>query len=179
MNPLLRLFFEQTLRHWHFEDLLKASEMSRERLHFYLKQLLRENVVRRIKPRGKMPYYLARYESPEFRLQKRLYGLQLLEQSGLFAHVLTISGIKTALLFGSFARGDWDQSSDVDLFLYGDSSSFRKGFFETKLKRELQIFSFQQANDVKKNLDPALVKNIITGFNIKGNVEPFEVKIHA
>ncbi len=179
MNPLKQFFFEQTLRHWHFEDIRKASELSRERVHFYLKELLREGFVQKIKPRRKMPFYLARYEDEAFRMQKRLYGLFMLERSGLFVHLLSLKNITTAFLFGSFARGDWNPSSDVDLFLYGDDSHFEKGLFETKLKRELQVFSFTKAKEVKKSLEPALLKNIAKGFNIKGSLEPFEVSIHA
>ncbi len=177
MNPLKQLFFEQTLRNWHFEDLVKASGISRERVNHYLKLLQKENFIEHIKIRGKMPYYLACHESNEFHLQKRLYGLQILEQSGLFAHLYSLKNLKTAILFGSFARGDWGTSSDVDLFLYGDDSFFEKNIFEKKLKRPLQVFSFQQAKEVKRQLEPALLKNIAKGFNISGDLEPFEVDI--
>ena len=126
-----------------------------------------------------MPYFLAQHESPEFRLEKRIYGFQILQQSGLFTHLFSMKNLKTAILFGSFARGDWGKSSDVDLFLYGDDKLFEKNVFEKKLKRPLQIFSFQQAKEAKKQLEPTLLENIAKGFNIKGSLEPFEVDIHA
>ena len=179
MNPLKQFFFEQTLRHWHFEDLVKVSGLSRERVNHYLKNLKKERFVRHIKLQRKMPYYLADLKRSDFRLQKRLYGLNLLQQSGLFAHLFALKNVRTAILFGSFARGDWNQSSDVDLFLYGENSLFEKGVFEMKLRKELQIFSFQQASEVKKTLEPALLRNIAKGFNIKGDLEPFEVDIRA
>lgn len=179
MNPLKPLFFEQTLRHWHFEAILQASTLSRERVNFYLKELVNKKFIVRIKPKRKMPYYKTHLENPSFRMEKRLFGLNLLRESGLFDHLYTNQKIKTAILFGSFARGDWGKSSDVDLFIYGDDANFEKGKFELLLKRELQLFSFNDPRKMKEELNPALIPNITKGFNIKANLDPFEVIIHV
>jgi predicted nucleotidyltransferase len=179
MNPLKPLFFQDTLRHWHFEAMLQEANLSRERVHFYLKLLLRENFITRIKPRGKGPYYIAKRDEPAFRSEKRLYGLLLLDQSGLFEQLSRNPKIKTAILFGSFARGDWGTSSDVDLFLYGADQDFNQGLVEQKLGRTIQLFSFQHAQAMKEALAPALIPNIIKGFNIKSTVEPFKVLLNA
>jgi len=179
MNPLKPLFFEQTLRHWHFEALVQESKLSRERVHFYLKKLLSQKFITRVKPKGKMPYYVARKESPTFRMEKRFFGLSILQNSGLFDHIYGNPNIKTAILFGSFARGDWGKSSDVDLFIYGDDADFEKGMLEHKLGREIQIFSFSKPEAIKNELESSLIPNIIKGLNIKGTLEPFEVSIHA
>ena len=179
MNSLKRLFFEQTLRHWHFEDLVKESQRSRERVSYFLKELRKEDVVKRIKPRREMPYYVAHRENPKFRTEKQLFGLTRLEQSGLFEHLASCPGIETAIIFGSFARGDWNKSSDVDLFIYGHDEDFDKAAFELKLQRNIQVFSFQQPKRMQEELEPAVIPNIIKGFNIKGTIEPFGVSINA
>lgn len=179
MEKLKELFFQETLRHWHFEDLIKESGLSRERVSHFLKQLLKENFIRRVKPKGRMPYYLASQDFPKFRLEKRLYGFSLLEQSGLLEHLHSCRKIKTAIIFGSFSRGDWGKSSDLDLFLYGDDTEFEKGRYERKLHREIQLFSYQNPKKMKKELDPKILPNIAKGFNITGNLEPFEVSLHA
>lgn len=175
----MELFFNETLRRWHFEDIVRASKMSRERVNYFLKRLLREGYVRRIKPKRSMPFYIADKESAKFQSEKRIYGLALLEKSGLFKCINSIKGIKTAILFGSFARGDWGKSSDIDIFIYGNDKEFNKGEFETKTRRELQLFSYQHPDKLKRELDPKLIPNIVKGFNIKGSLEPFEVSIHA
>ncbi len=174
-----RLFFEETLKRWHFEEIVKRLKISRERTNYFLKKLLKEKIITRIKSKGKMPYYVANRESSNFRLEKRLYGLELLKNSGLFEQLSSIDEIKTAIVFGSFARGDWSKSSDVDLFIYGEDEHFEKGKFENKLIREIQLFSYFDAKKMKKELDPKLIPNIIKGFNIKGSLEPFEVVINV
>lgn len=179
IDKLTALFFEQSLRHWHFEALVRGSRLSRERVHAALKHLLLQGLILRTKPRHRMPYYSARRDNPLFRLEKRIYGLSLLQESGFFREIITTPGIKTAILFGSFARGDWNPSSDVDLFIFGDSTKFEKGRIEHRLNREIQVFSYDHPEDMQKGIGPALFSNIIKGYNITGTLEPFEVKIHT
>lgn len=178
-DEIKSLFFEETLKRWHFGEIVAKTSISRERVNHFLKELLNEKIVFRKKEKRKMPYYLANREHPQFRIEKVLQGLSTLEKSGLLEHIRALNGIKTAILFGSFARGDWNKSSDIDLFIYGDSKNFEKRKFENKIKREIQLFSYNNAKQIKKDLDSNLITNIIKGYNIKGNLEPFKVEIDA
>ncbi|HLC32933.1 MAG TPA: nucleotidyltransferase domain-containing protein [Candidatus Nanoarchaeia archaeon] len=179
MEKLKGLFFNESLRHWHFEDLVRESSYSRERVNHFLKTLLKEKCILRIKPKGRMPYYSAQRESPVFREQKRLQGLQKLSESGLFEYLCTLPGATTAIIFGSFARGDWNKTSDIDIFIYGTIKDFDKSTFEKKLGHPLQLFIFNDPKRIKHDLDPNLIPNIIKGFNVTGRLEPFEVSINA
>ena len=179
MKTIKSLFFEDTLKRWHFEGIVKASGMSRERVNHYLKELIKQDFIARIKQKGKMPYYAANRESEKFRDAKRFYGLRMLQESGLFEHINSLPGVKTAILFGSFSRGDFSRSSDIDLFIYGDSKEFDKAEFELKTKREVQLFDYDNTSKMKRELDPKLIPNIFKGFNIKGGLEPFKVDINA
>ncbi|MBN2422598.1 nucleotidyltransferase domain-containing protein [Candidatus Woesearchaeota archaeon] len=178
-DKIKALFFNETLRRWHFTDILKESGVSRERVNYFLKKLMHEKFIIKVKTKGKMPYYNANSSSLKFRSEKRIYGLKLLEEKGLFEHISSLKNIKTAILFGSFSRGDWNKSSDIDLFIYGKAEDFEKGKFESKLKREIELFNYNLANDIKKELDPKLIPNIIKGFYIKNNLEPFEASVNA
>ena|SRR3989344_6016612 len=178
MEKLKSLFYEQSLRRWHFKDLIEESGLSRERVNYYLNQLKKEKFIQRIKVKAKMPYYSANIHSPAFRTGKRLYGLQILAESGLLAHLASCKGIKTAILFGSFARGDWNKSSDIDLFVYGDDNEFNQGFFEKKLGREIQVFSYDQPSKIKE-LDPSLIPNILKGISLTDSIEPFKIGIYG
>ncbi|MDD5649527.1 MAG: nucleotidyltransferase domain-containing protein [Candidatus Nanoarchaeia archaeon] len=177
MEKIKYLFFEDTLKRWHFEEILKASQMSRERVNYYLKELLKEKFIIYIKEKGKMPYYIANRELEKFRMEKKLYGLNLLKE--MFESLNSLNEIKTAILFGSFSRGDFSKSSDVDLFIYGNDEQFDKAKFELKIKREIQIFNYNNVNKMKKELDPKLIPNIFKGFNIKESIEPFRVDFNG
>ncbi len=179
MQDVKSLFFNESIKRWHFEEIIKDTGLSRERVSFFLKCLVKKKLIIRVKPKGKMPYYISNRDLPKFRSEKRMYGLKILEEAGLFSHISSLEGVKSGILFGSFSRGDWNKSSDIDLFVYGEIKEFEKGQMETKLGREIQIFSFKDTKKMKKELDPKLMPNIIKGFNIKGNLEPFEVTVNA
>lgn len=169
------LFFSEALKMWHFEDIISKSGASRERVNHFLKDLVKEKLVLRVKQKGRMPYYIANRDNPKFRIEKRLYGLEILQKTGLFEHLNSLENVKTAILFGSFSRGDWSKSSDIDLFIYGDDSNFRKGEFESKAKRQIQVFCYKNAKGIKKELELKVIENIAKGFNITESIVPFGV----
>ena len=176
---VMALFFNETLRMWHFEDIVAGSGISRERANYFLKSLVKKGLVSRVKPKNRMPYYIANRDSKKFRLEKRILGLEILQKTGLFEHLNSLENVKTAILFGSFSRGDWNKSSDIDLFIYGDDSGFNKGKFESKTKRQIQVFSYNNTKKIKKELEPKVIENIAKGFNITESIVPFEVVMNG
>lgn len=179
INTIKNLFFNDSLKHWHFEELLKSSKISRERVNFFIKKLLKDKFILKIKDIKKMPYYISNVKNLDFRFEKKMYGLKLIKESGLFEYISTSKNIKTAILFGSFSRGDFGKSSDIDLFIYGDSKDFDKARFELNLKREIQLFIYNNKIKMKKELDQNLIPNLVNGFNIKNEEYPFNVSINV
>ncbi len=179
MEEIKALFFISALKRWCFKEIVEQSGMSRERVNYYLGILLKEKFLIRVKPKGKMPYYTANRETEHFRSEKKFYGLNLLQKSGLFEHIRCLGKVKTAILFGSFSRGDWNKSSDIDIFVFGSADDFEQGKFESLLKHDIQLFYFEDPEEIKRRLDPRLIPNIAKGFYIKENIEPFKVEINA
>ena len=161
------LFFNETLKRWHFEEIIKESRMSRERANYFLRELLKEDFIKRIKPRGKMPYYLANRDSIKFRNKKRLYGLSIIEKSGLFEHLSRIKNIKTAILFGSYSRGDWSKSSDIDILI--DFNKTKTLFDLSDVQSSLEAILNKKVDlvlrtGVKKQLLPYIQKDLTTVY---------------
>jgi len=100
-----------------------------------------------------------------------------LQESGFLSHLISLKQAKTIILFGSLARSDWHKESDIDLFIYGSDKNLEKGKYELKLKREIQLFTHN--SKTLKNLDSNLIKNMIKGDIIKGNIDFLEVALNA
>ena len=177
-NELIKeLFFNHPTRRWHFEELLRTSGLSRAQTNEWIKKLKKEELIKRIKPRGKMPYYVANYQHPHYKNSKRIYGLATLHSSGLLNYLTSLEKVQTVVLFGSFSGWDWYDGSDIDIFIYGDIQNVFVGKFEGKLKRENQVFTGKNKGDLKKFGAP-LLKNIIKCITLKGNI-PQEVLTNA
>ncbi len=169
-DVLLDVFFNEPSKHWHFEKLLEAAKISRPQAARWLKKFLAERLIRRIKEQGKMPYYLADYESPTYQARKRVFALQLLERKGFLSHLIGLPKAKAVYIFGSMSRWDWYSGSDVDVFIYGDDEGLDQAGFWTILGREIETFICKDENDARK-FAPGLLRNVLDGYRVKGRID--------
>lgn len=172
------LFFNYSTKHWHFEDIVKEAGLSRAQTNSWLKRLTKEKLIKKVKFKKKMSYYISNYDKDKFKIQKRLSALKQFEKTGFLEHLSSLKKAKTVIIFGSFARSDWHNESDIDLFIYGKADDFEKGYFERKLKREIQVFQYEDKKSLKR-LEPAVISNIIAGLHIKEGIKPFEIVLNA
>lgn len=174
---ILELFFNEPTKHWHFEEILKAAKISRPQAAQWLRRFTEDNIIQKIKPKRKMPYYIAQYLHPNYQNKKRLFALNTMEKTGFLNHLTAIKA-KTVIIFGSFSRWDWYKGSDIDLFIYGSSDELDVATYENGLHREIQVFTAKTKKDLKK-FNPGLLRNILEGYKVKGTFEFVEVKAHA
>lgn len=177
-EEILELFFEQPTREWHFEEILTTAGIARSKAFHWLKKFTKEQLIRRVKAKGAMPYYIGNHESPFYKSRKRIFALQKLYESGLLPHLTSLKNARTVILFGSFARSDWYKDSDIDLFIYGDPEGLQITEYELKLHRDLEVFICRTRKEVAK-FGMGLIKNIMKGILIKGDLDFITVKLNA
>jgi predicted nucleotidyltransferase len=175
---IMELFFKEPTKHWHFEMILKESTLSRSKANKWLKRLIEEAIIKRVKPRGKMPYYVGNFDHSSYRSKKKLYARTRLVETGFIDHLYSLQKAKTVIIFGSFIRGDWYKDSDIDVFIYGDDDGLQTLKYGRMLGHEIQIFTARTGADLQK-MGPTLIRNIIEGDIIKGDLDFFTVKINA
>ncbi|MBW2990881.1 nucleotidyltransferase domain-containing protein [Candidatus Woesearchaeota archaeon] len=175
-NNVLELFFNEPTKHWHFNEIVRKAGISEQRANHWLKQFVKKGLIKRVKPKEKMPYFIANYEHPVYENKKRLYGLNKMFETGLLTKLQSLKKAKTIVIFGSFARGDWNTQSDVDVFIYGDDENFGFETYWKSFGRTIQIHAFKSRRDIKK-IRSGLINNVINGYFVKGSVHDIvEVK---
>ncbi|MEK6938261.1 MAG: nucleotidyltransferase domain-containing protein [Nanoarchaeota archaeon] len=177
-EQVLELFFSAPTREWHFEEILQETKMARSKVNRWLKKFLKERMIKRIKGKGKMPFYLSNYESPEYKNKKKMFALARLYESGLLSHLSSLPKARTVILFGSFSRSDWYEKSDIDIFIYGNPEGLSLSSYETRLHRDIQLFICKTKEELTKYSED-LLRNIIKGNLIKGDLDFITVKINA
>lgn len=173
---VLEPFFNSS-KHWHFDELLKRTKISRSQLSQWLKKFIVEGIIKRVKPRREMPYYVQVFENPSFQNKKKLFALKQSTESGLLNHLASLAEAKVVIVFGSFTRSDWYEGSDIDIFIYGSDEKFEQGKYELKLKRDIQLHTARNKKDLKKM--NKMLPYIVTGNFIKGSIEDLGVKVYA
>ena len=159
-------------KHWHFEEIVKQTKITRAAVNKWLKKYQKEKLIKKIKEKGKFPYFICGQDNPTYKSEKKLYILKKIYKSGLITYILSSKEIKTAIIFGSIAKGDWYKDSDIDIFIYGKAKKLNKPKYEIKLKRNIELHMFKSKKEIKK-VKTGLIKNIINGYIIKGNLQDF------
>ena len=166
-DNVLELFFNEPTKHWHFKEIVKKAKISEQRANYWLSQLMKEGIIHHIKPKGKMPYFISLYDHPSYMNKKKLYALNRMYETGLLNKLQSLKNAKTVVIFGSFARSDWNTKSDVDVFVYGDSGDLMFGTIWDG--RELQVHTFKTKKEVK-DVKSGLINNVVKGYFVKGSI---------
>ena len=171
---VLELFFNEATKHWHFHDIVKSAKISDVVADKWLKKYCSSKIIKRIKPKGKMPYYIVNWDNEQYHNKKRLYAINRLYDSGLIHQLQSLKKVKTIVIFGSFARTDWHTKSDVDIFIFGNPEEFRFGTLWGGLgiqgkSREVSVHSYPTLEKIR-GIHSGLMKNVVKGFFVKGNI---------
>ncbi len=177
-NDILKLFFEEPAKEWHFKDILKEGHITKSKADGWLKYFIKNEFIKRVKEKDKMPYYIANYESASYKNKKKLFALNRFYEIGLLNHLVSLKKAKTIILFGSFSRWDWYKNSDIDIFIYGNPEGLKVSKYELKLNKEIQLFMCKDKKELRKYGD-GLIRNILKGEFIKGDLDFIEVNINA
>ncbi|MBI2548399.1 nucleotidyltransferase domain-containing protein [Candidatus Woesearchaeota archaeon] len=109
----------------------------------------------------------ANVESPTYYSYKRIFNLYQLEREGIVATLIDLFKPKVIVLFGSYARGEDGEKSDVDLLIItpypkrsGDTGRFlERG--EKTLKRKINLHILTSLNNSSTEFKNALANGIV------------------
>jgi len=175
---VLELFFNEPTKHWHFEEVIKIAKISRPQAVFWLKKLIKECIVKRVKLQKKMPYYLGNYGHPNYKIKKRLFALKKMDSTGFLKHLVALPMARNVIIFGSFSRWDWYKESDIDVFIYGNPDGLERSKYWMALHHEIQLFICKNKEELMK-FNPKLLRSILEGYLVKGDFDFIEVRAHA
>ncbi len=117
-------------------------------------------------------FYTADRGSKTFVLEKRLYNIKQLFDSGLIDFLTKEFSNPAIIVFGSYSKGEDIENSDIDLYMETPKKQepdLKR--FEKVLKRKIQLFAF---SNIHKIPNPELSNNIINGVLLNGFLEVFK-----
>ena len=136
----------------------------------YCKELEKEDILTTNKI-GKVNLYTAS-RSERYILEKKLYNIKAVYESGLINYLKIELSNPAIVLFGSYARGEDTEDSDMDLYIETPSNkSVNIEKFRKLLKREIQLFQHKNIKDIT---NPYLANSIINGITLNNYIEVFK-----
>lgn len=167
------IFFNEPTKGHYLAEISKKAKLAHTSAKKHLKELTGLSIINEtIEKRGnrKFPVYNAETESKEYRFYKRIYNLEKIKQSKLINFLKDNLMPNNIVLFGSYARGEDIESSDIDLFLECKKEEIILKNFESSLNRKIQLHFKDNFSDFPKELK----NNIANGIVLDGYLEAYK-----
>ena len=169
-KEILTLYFSNPKKEFYLRELERISGFSVANIRRELIKLEKTGLFQREK-RGNLTYYFLNTSYPLFQELKSIInktsGIPVILRESL----QTLKNIEVAFIYGSFAKGEEKNTSDVDLLIIGvpeeDKLIRVLNAVEKKIQREINyaIYSRESYQKRKKERDPFII-DVITGPKI-------------
>jgi len=165
---LLRVFMDSPTESFRLRELSRLSKIAPLSVMNYLKEFEEEGLVKRFEKRG-VPFYQAKRSNEKFILYKKISIIYELNESGLVDELWDKLSPDAIILYGSYAKGESIENSDIDIFMMGKETEIKLTEFEKKLGKKIHLM-FE--TDIK-NVPRELRNNLINGIILKGYLKAF------
>ncbi len=165
---LLKLFLDSPTESFRLREIARLSKISPPSAINYLKEFDKDGLIKKHIKRD-VPFYSAMRDSSNFILYKKISILFELNNSGLVDNLWDKLSPEAIILYGSFAKGESIENSDIDLFILGKSKNIELIDFEKKLGKNIHLF-FKES---LKEIPGELKNNILNGIILKGYLKVF------
>ncbi len=166
---VLKVFLESPLEKFGLREISKMTKISPVSVMNYLKEFEKEELIKK-ETRKNLPVYSGMRDNSKFIFYKKLSILSELNNSGVVEYIWEKVSPQAIVLYGSFARGESIENSDIDLFILGKEIPIKLENFEKILNKKIHLLFSETLREVRKELK----NNILNGIILSGYIKVFE-----
>ncbi len=160
---ILQEFFDSPRKSFQIREISRIVKLAHPSVIKHLQVLEKMGFILKEK-KGVYPAFKANRDSEDFKLLKKQNIVWRIHQCGLLGLLEEKFLPDCIVLFGSCARGEDNEESDIDLFVQAKEEDIKFEKFEKLLKRKINILFEPKL----KNLSKELLNNIINGQVVYG-----------
>jgi len=175
-NKLIEFFIKKPEKEFYVRELARILKKSPTTISKYLKEFDRKGILRLEKKFNHL-LFKANNENEEFKQIKLKYNLDKLRESGIVNFLIKeFNNPKVIVLFGSFAKGENIEKSDIDLLVVTTiKKEINLDKFEKILEHKIQLFLFSSKElENMKEKNKELLNSFINGITLYGFMEIFK-----
>lgn len=165
---LLKLFLDSPTDSFRLREIARLIKISPPSVMNYLKEFEKEGLIKK-QTKRRVPFYTALRDNPYFVLYKKISIIFELNKSGLMDYLWDKVSPEAIVLYGSFAKGESIENSDIDLFILGKDKNIGLIDFEKKLNKKVHLLFKESLKEISNELK----NNILNGIILKGYVKAF------
>lgn len=171
IGQTLEIFFQYPLNEFSLKEISRKVGIAHTSIRKNLILLEKKGFIeKRTEKRGtrKFPLFKAKREKL-FQREKKVSNLQNILDSNLISFLEKECSPRCIVLFGSYARGEDTEESDIDLFLETKAEKLNLEQFERKLGRKIELHFKEKF----QSYPPELKNNLINGIVLSGFLEGY------
>lgn len=148
---VLSHFFENPFEDFYLRELARLLKISPMTVKRALEVLVLDGLITREEKKNQI-LYRANMDNLTFRYAKISYNLSYLESYNVVEYLLNQNpGISSIVLYGSFAKGENDKNSDLDLLVISTPKEVESKTISKRLNIEVNIMDFTSAQWTKQS----------------------------
>lgn len=156
-------FAKNPTKSFQIREVSRQINLATTSVKLHLDELEKEGLLKKEKV-GVYLAYKSNFENENFRYYKKIYNILSLKESGLIKELEKQTTPDAIILFGSYAKGEDTENSDIDILLIAKEKQLDLKEYEKKLNRTIQLFFSEDLNKLPKEL----LNNILNGLIISG-----------
>ena len=172
-NNVMQQFMDKPTSRFQLRELARLTHLSTTGVKAALKRLLAEKIIKTEREKSYL-FYKANFDAQEYKWTKKFYNIARIISSGLLKYLdEELNRPEAIVLFGSAARGEDAEKSDIDIFVLSENKKYLNlKQFEKKLCKPLvlQIFNREEFETAKRK-NKEFINNIVNGILLKGHIQ--------
>ncbi len=142
MLKTARFFMENPYKEVFLRELAKKLRISVFAVKKYLDLLVNEEFIKEER-KANLRYFKANVGSLFYKHMKIAFTMRKLQDARLVECIKNKANVSSIVLFGSAAKGEDSEKSDVDIVIIGSNQDINLREVEAKIKREINEHAFR------------------------------------
>ena len=158
-EKVLKLFFDSPTKKFQIRQISRIIGLGLPSVRNYLLELESDNLIKK-SPGQVFPFFVANRENRLFKCLKVNDTLLRIELSGLTTCLENIHP-DCVILFGSSARGEDTEKSDLDLFIQSKPQNMNLTNYQNQINRKINVLFEPKASKLSLELKNNLANGIV------------------
>jgi predicted nucleotidyltransferase len=159
---VLKVFLDSPTYEFGLREISRKINLALPSVKKYLSELESQGFIRK-EIKKKLPVYYAERDYEKFKFYKKLDMQSLLFESGVIDFIWKKLSPEAIIFYGSCAKGDSVEDSDIDLFAIGKKLSISLDKYEDKIGKKIHLII-----DELDNIPKELKNNLSNGVVMRG-----------
>ncbi|MFH2020248.1 MAG: nucleotidyltransferase domain-containing protein [archaeon] len=162
-DKILEIFLKNPGKTFQIRGISRITKIPKTSVSYHVGKLIKLKLVKK-EQKEVFPAYRANSSDESYKFYKRQHAIEKIFKSGFVDYLQGKLAPGCIILFGSFAKAEYDEKSDIDIFVQARRQELDLSSYEKKLGHTINLLF--EPNPEK--MSAQLFNNIVNGVKLAG-----------